>query len=127
MALQATTLFAGIYGLIFVHLSIRVTLLRARHQVWFGDGGRLDLTKTIRLHGNFAEFTPFTLLLIYISELLGANTWVLHALGGLFLMGRILLMLAYRKDGPSLQRLTAIIITWVVIFILALYCFLSSF
>jgi uncharacterized membrane protein YecN with MAPEG domain len=127
MALHATILYAGIFGLIYVYLSIQVTLLRAKYQVWFGDGKRRDLLKAIRIHGNFAEFVPFTLFLLYISELVGGRSWILHTLGAIFLISRILLILALRKDGPSPERLVGILLTWAVILILSAFCLVSAF
>ena len=63
-----TPLFAAIFGIIYVVLAFGVIKLRFKGQVSLGDGGDEELEKAIRVHGNFAEYVPFTLLLLWFVE-----------------------------------------------------------
>ena len=127
MALHASILYTGIFGLIFLYLSTEVTKLRLRYQVGLGDGGHLDLLKAIRIHGNFAEYVPLILFLLFLSELIGGRSWMLHALGAILVIGRILHIIGLRKtDGPSIYRFLGILFTWTVLLVLSVFCLISA-
>ena len=85
-----TILYAGLYGLLMVFLSLRVSFLRARRDVEFGDGGNADLQTSIRVFGNFTEYVPFMLVLFLLLELAHTREILLHAIGVSFLLVRIL-------------------------------------
>ncbi|MBM3469137.1 MAG: hypothetical protein FJX71_06905 [Alphaproteobacteria bacterium] len=128
MALHASIFYAGIFGLIYIYLSADVTKLRVKYQVGLGDGGHLDLLKAIRIHGNFSEYVPFALFLLFLSELIGGRPWMLHVLGVTLLVGRILHIIGLRKtDGPSIYRFFAAVMTWGVLLIFSIFCVISTF
>ena len=83
-----TALYAALLGLLFLVLSVRVIRARYAAQVAIGDGGDERLRRAIRVHGNFAEYTPLALLLITLFELGGGTVWLVHALGVALLLGR---------------------------------------
>ena len=85
-----TPLYAGLLAIFFVLLSAYVILGRRTGRVSHGDGGDDGLLKRMRLHGNFAEYAPFALLLLLLAELQGAPVWALHLLGLMLLAGRVL-------------------------------------
>jgi uncharacterized membrane protein YecN with MAPEG domain len=127
MALHTSILYAGIFGLLFIYLSVEVVKLRAQYQVRLGDEGHLDLLKAIRIHGNFAEYVPLALVLFSLSELIGGRSWMLHTLGITLIIGRVLHIMGLRKtDGPSVYRILGVLLTWVVILILSVFCFISG-
>src|SRR5687768_12853675 len=64
-----TSLYASFLGILFVFLSYRVASLRKQLKIGLGDGGEKKLAKAIRVHGNFSEYTPFALLLLYFFEM----------------------------------------------------------
>jgi len=45
--------------------------------------------RAIRVHGNFAEYVPITLIMIYFVETQGQNITLVHGLGSAFLLARI--------------------------------------
>lgn len=47
------------------------------------------LKKTVRAHGNFAESTPFAFFLIFLAELNGAPTYLVHAAYSTLFLGRV--------------------------------------
>ena len=90
MPLTITPLYAGLLALIFVGLSFRVIFRRINARVSLGDEGDATLQKRMRVHGNFAEYAPFALILLLLSEAQGAPGWALHGLGLMLLAGRVL-------------------------------------
>ncbi len=88
--MQLTTpLYAGILALIFIALSMRVVNSRHREKVSLGDGDNHMLNRQIRVHGNFAEYTPMALLLMLMAELQGLPVVLLHVLGIVLVAGRL--------------------------------------
>src|SRR5262245_54425056 len=69
MQIPVTAALAGFSGLLLVTLASRVSMLRMRHKVAFGDGGNPELMRAIRTHGNTAEYAPLFVLLVLAWEL----------------------------------------------------------
>ena len=84
-----TPFYAGLLGLWVLVLSARVTV-RRRSGISLGDGGDARMLRMIRGHGNFAEYTPFILLLMALLEFDRTSVYVLHALGIGLLVSRLL-------------------------------------
>ena len=59
---------AGLLGLLGVVLTLQVGRLRGQKRINLGDGGDPEMIAAIRAHGNFVEFTPLLLLLIYMAS-----------------------------------------------------------
>ena len=85
-----TLLYAGLLGLWFLVLSVRVIGGRRSGKVNLGDGGNESLLRRIRAHGNFAEYVPFILVLMGALEGTGVQGWLLHVVGAPLLLGRLL-------------------------------------
>ena len=93
---------AGLLGLLAVSLSVSVGRLRMQKKIYLGDGGDPEMLAAIRAHGNFMEYVPLCLALIYfasdyygywpvaIASLILLISRVLHAGGllGLIPLGR---------------------------------------
>lgn len=97
-----TLMYAGLLGLWFLVLSIRVILGRGQYSVSLGDGGHGPLNRRIRGHGNFAEYVPMVLLMLGFLEYGDAPAWLLHAIGGLLLVARLLhgIALSFSENFP---------------------------
>ncbi len=79
---------AALLGLMYVGLSLNIARLRTSKRVSLGDGGDTELRNAIRAHGNFSEFVPLCLLLIYIlSVYYGYRT--VAGLSGLLVVARV--------------------------------------
>lgn len=89
MTVTITPIFAGLLALFYVVLSFRVIGQRRSERISLGDGGDKELLRRLRSHGNFAEYAPFTLLLMLIAELQAAPAWILCALGTALAAGRL--------------------------------------
>lgn len=82
---------AAILALLLIGLSLNISRLRMRHQVAFGDGGKPDLIKAVRAHGNSLEQSLLFIILLYLGEATGQIGGPLTAaLGFAFIMLRLL-------------------------------------
>jgi uncharacterized protein len=82
--------YAAILALIFVALTIRIIVLRNVLKIGIGDGGNVKIIRAIRAHSNFAEYVPFTLLLIYFVEVSAFMPyWFIHGVCICLLVSRI--------------------------------------
>ena len=80
--------YAALLALLFAGLSVRTLLLRRRFGVGLGDGGAVELERAVRAHGHFAEYVPFSLLLIYFVESHADSVLMVHFLASTLLIGR---------------------------------------
>lgn len=88
MLAKITALYAVPLCVLYVHLSLRVIGRRKQLKVALGDGGDAGLARAVRVHANFAEYTPLALVVIALAEINGAGPWLIHLLGLLLLAGR---------------------------------------
>jgi uncharacterized membrane protein YecN with MAPEG domain len=80
---------AGLLGLLAVSLTISVGRMRTTKKIWLGDGGDPEMLAAIRAHGNFMEYVPLCLVLIYVvSDFYGF--WVVAGLSLVLLLSRVL-------------------------------------
>src|SRR5690242_9920345 len=126
-ALIVSPLYVGLCALIFVVLSARVIRSRHLRQVNLGHGSHADLETAVRVHGNFAEYVPFALLVIVLVEAAGFSRYWIHALGIALVVGR----LAHAQGlgaakQPSTGRIIGVTLTFAVLAIggaLLVWCF----
>lgn len=84
-----TPLYAGLLGLIYVYLSVTVIKGRRKNKIAIGQGGTQDMMLSIRGHGNFNEYTPLFLILLFLCEYHQVMPIFIHSAGILFITGRI--------------------------------------
>ena len=87
--MTVTPLYAAVLGIVFLVLSVRVLRLRRCKQIAIGDAGDEEMLRAMRVHSNFAEYAPFTLLLILMLESTGVAPGWVHALCLSLLVGRL--------------------------------------
>ncbi len=80
--------YASLLALLFVALSVRTLRMRRRLKIAIGDAGNQAMLRAMRVHSNFAEYVPLSLLLIYFVEVSGANSLLVHVLALCLLVGR---------------------------------------
>jgi uncharacterized membrane protein YecN with MAPEG domain len=83
-----TSIYAGLCGLLIAWLALQTIKVRRANKVKLGDGGVFELQSAIRAHGNFAEYMPITLILLFLLEFNGAPALIIHVIGAAFLFGR---------------------------------------
>ena len=87
----------------FVVLSFRVIGRRRAAQVRVGDGSDILLQRRLRVHGNFAEYVPIALVLMLLLELQGKSDIVIHVVGALLIIGRVMHAIGLGRE-PDLMR-----------------------
>ena len=116
LMLSVTPLYAGLLTVLLMVLSFRVVKARRAARVSLGVGGDPALERAVRAHGNFVEYVPLGLLLILLAELNGAGPWLLHLLGLMLLVGRLLHAWGLgRTGGVSFGRYWGTLLTWLMI------------
>ena len=75
-----TPIYAAILGFVFVAISVRTILVRRKLQVAIGDGDQPLLARAARVHANFAEYVPLSLILIYFLETYSVSKLWIHLL-----------------------------------------------
>lgn len=120
-------LYASLMVPLFLLLASRVIRTRRGARVAIGDGGDALLMRRMRVHGNFAEYVPFALLLLALAENLGTNVLLLHGLGVVLVAGRI--AHAFGMSQPEEKfvfRVAGVITTFGMMGIAALACFYGA-
>lgn len=119
---------AAVLALLFVFLSFRIISLRRKAQVALGHGGDAQLKRAIRAHANFAEYTPFCLILLFLLEMIVGHSVLVIAMAICLTLGRIIHAfgisqvketLAFRQVGMILTFL-AITVTAVALFVMSI-------
>ena len=83
-----SAIYAGLCGLLLVYLALQTIKVRRANKVKLGDGGIFTLQSAVRAHGNFAEYMPITIILLFMLEYNGTPAWMIHIIGTTFLTGR---------------------------------------
>lgn len=82
--------YAALLALLFVALSVRTLYLRRTLHIAVGDGGNATMLRAMRVHSNFAEYVPFSLILFFLIEQSGAHSSVVHLYCASLLCGRVI-------------------------------------
>jgi uncharacterized membrane protein YecN with MAPEG domain len=120
MSVAITALYASLLAILYIVLSYRVAQRRIRFRVGLGTGQNAELEQAIRIHGNFAEYVPFALLLLAFFESGGGAAWMVHVAGAGLLLARGLHALGLtRSSGRSPGRFSGVVATWLIMLALA--------
>ncbi|MES1928488.1 relative of glutathione S-transferase [Salinisphaera dokdonensis CL-ES53] len=87
---SVTPFYAALLALLFFALSVRTLRVRRGLQIAVGDAGNAQMLRAMRVHSNFAEYVPISLLLIFMFEAAGGWALMVHLLGLSLLLGRLL-------------------------------------
>lgn len=117
MPLLISGLYLSLSALLMVVLTYRVIKLRRLHKIGIGNGGDDTLLLAQRVHANFLENAPMTLLLLVIAEANGASASVLHLMGTVWLVSRLMhaIGLTQGRGGYHFGRFWGVLMTWAVI------------
>jgi uncharacterized membrane protein YecN with MAPEG domain len=112
---QIIPFYASLLALLFVVLSFRVIRQRRSLRVGLGDAGDQRLLRAMRVHSNFAEYTPLALILLLALELQVFYPWALHVLGAALVVGRLLHAHGVSQAREQLQfRIAGMVCTFAV-------------
>ncbi|MDC8831802.1 MAPEG family protein [Alteromonas gilva] len=112
IVLPVTAFYASVLAFVYLYLTALVIIHRRRNQIGVGDGGNEPLARFIRVHANFAEYVPLTLLLLAILEISIELPWLIHLFGGGLTLGRVLHAYGLSHSvGATWQRLCGMVLT----------------
>ncbi len=115
---MVTPIYAALLALLYIFLSLRVIRLRIAFKVGIGDGEHKQLTRAIRVQGNFGEYVPFALLLMWMYETMNGAPLLVHILGILLCLGRVLHAYGVSQRREKLAfRQTGMVMTFLVMLI----------
>lgn len=109
-------IYIPVFALLFVVLSVNVIRTRRREKVGLGSGGNVAVERAMRVHANFSEYVPITLLLLLILEQSGGNSLLLHGLFVVLLAGRVIHAWGVSQQKENFTfRVSGMILTLTVI------------
>lgn len=115
MILPITLTIAAAAALLSIWMGWRVSQLRLRHKVSIGDEGNVQVAARMRAHANYAEYTPFFLILLALVELaLGSEGW-LWGVAILYILARIAHAFGMDRRGTNPARVGGVLVTWLVL------------
>ena len=122
-----TAFYAALLALFFVFLSFRVIGWRRVKQVELGHGDDNQLLRRMRVHANFAEYVPFTLLLMAMAESMTAPRALIHLAGLILIAGRLIHAYGLSQTPHILRfRVWGMILTFFALSLAALLCLFLS-
>ncbi|MHA3913921.1 MAPEG family protein [Halovulum sp. GXIMD14793] len=99
---------------------MHVVRKRKELKIFMGDGGNPLIVRAMRGHANFVETVPLALVFLTLMALLGTPVWVLHPLGAILVVARLLHALHFcADDAPRWQRFWGTLLTYLVILVAA--------
>ncbi len=115
MNAPVTAFYAAAGALLVLLLAVNVARNRRSRRIGLGDGGETAMTVAIRAHANAVETVPLAIVLLLLLELNGAPAILLHALGLLLIVARVLHAqgLLQHGGGVSTGRTWGTLGTWV--------------
>jgi uncharacterized protein len=127
-AMVVTPLYAAVLVLWFIVLGLRVISRRRSARVSLGDGGNAPLQRAIRAHANFAEYVPLALLLLAILEASRFSIYLLHVIGIVLVLARLLhgYALAFTAEF-RFGRTWGAALTVAVLFVEAVLCLYQAY
>ena len=132
--LSITTTFAALFTIFYLFLSMRIGYLRGSPvmKLIFKMDKKVTETKlerNVRAHGNFSEYVPLFLILLFLAEYLTIIQFkYLIMLCIIFLYGRIAhaVCFAFFDYNPFL-RISGMICTYLVLGILSILLLVTTF
>ena len=120
-------LYAALLTLLFLVLSIRVIRYRQTSGIVIGVAGNSTLERAARVHANFAEYVPFVLLLMLLTELSGYRAGIVHTAGVLLVAGRSVHAWGVSRDPEDYRlRVVGMALTFTVMAVLALLLLVAA-
>jgi uncharacterized membrane protein YecN with MAPEG domain len=112
------SLYAPLFALFYVALSINVIRTRRREKIGLGSEGNRAVERAMRVHANFAEYVPLALLLLLILEQSGGNKLLLHGLFLVLLTGRLIHAWGVSQQNENFRfRVSGMTMTFAVMII----------
>jgi uncharacterized protein len=121
MPVPITSLYLVPLAVLFLVLSARVITLRLSAKIALGVGGDKQLERRMRVHANFAEYTPLALIGMGLAEINGAAPLALHGIGLALVVGRLFHAIGVSRQPEVLPlRVSGMVLTLTVILVSAI-------
>jgi uncharacterized membrane protein YecN with MAPEG domain len=92
-------IYTGILGLVLFKLSLDTIAARRKHQISLGTGDNNEISSIVSAHANFIAYTPILLILLGIIEYSSfLPVLLIHALGVVIVLGRVLHYYAFKGE-----------------------------
>lgn len=122
-SIEAAIIYSGLFIILFILLKMNVGRVRSAEKIIFGDGANERLQRAQRVQGNAVEDVPVTLIGIVGLGVLSAPVLLIHGLGALFLIGRILHAVGLGgSSGGSPGRMFGTLLTAIVMLATGVSC-----
>lgn len=124
-SLHILALTAAILALYQIFLSINVIRNRFKFQVSLGHANHKPLEAAMRAQANFIEYTPITLILLFLLVLFQIKPIYMWLLCGFFVVGRLshsygMLVMEQRERFSLLGRRIGMVTTFLIMIISAI-------
>ncbi len=126
----STPIYAGFFGIMLVLLSRRVIQLRKHPDTGnkMRESGFSELTATVRARESLVENVPFALLLMWMLETMQVGPHIIHGLGILLVVARLLHLHGLSQPGgDGTGRRLGNNLTWLHIIACSVLCFAGAF
>jgi uncharacterized membrane protein YecN with MAPEG domain len=118
--------YAALLALLFVALSIRTVRLRRRLRIAIGDAGDPALLRAMRVHSNFAEYAPLSVILLSFVELRNTPAALVHGLCLCLLIGRSLHALGVSRTNEDYRfRIAGMALTFMTLIVSSAYLLIA--
>lgn len=94
-----TAITAGVIIILQMILFMYAATGRGTNKQGLGDGGKPDMLKRIRMHGNLIENAPIILIVMALLEGAGVARSVMAIAGAVFVLARVLHPLGLMKSA----------------------------
>jgi uncharacterized membrane protein YecN with MAPEG domain len=114
MNILITGFYAALLAIVGIVLAGLVGATRARKKtISLGDGGDAEMLEAMRRHLNFVEYVPLALILMACVEINGGSASLLHGLGLVLFIGRLIHPFGISaKDMMLMPRVIGIVATF---------------
>lgn len=119
------SLYAALLAIMYIQLSFRVIKIRRAAKVSLGDGNNPELISAIRSHGNFIEYVPLALILLFLLEYQGLSSHYCHAIGILLVLSRVFHSYALTENTLKI-RVIGMALTFIVLALCAFLLLITS-
>ena len=108
-----TPIYVALLAILFLFLSFKTIKVRKRLKIGVGTGDNPELLRAMRVHANFSEYVPITLILILSVELLKGHFVLVHCLGASLLISRALHAYGVSQSKEKLKfRVSGMLMTF---------------
>jgi uncharacterized membrane protein YecN with MAPEG domain len=122
-----TAFYASLLAALYLILSARVIGWRRAQRVELGDANDPQLLRRMRVHANFAEYVPITLLMMALAESMTPPRPLLHLVGIVLVVGRLMHAYGLSQTPHILPfRVGGMMLTLAALGIAAMMCFTLS-